>query len=529
MFQRDPQLCPLPEVTPAQIGRHFAVLHKIGSLGPRLEDGFLRPAWSPQASEAHRYIEQQGVKLGLTARRDGVGNLYLRTPGAQAEVIQIGSHLDTVPNGGNFDGTAGVVTGLEAIRAILDSRAALRCALELVVWRGEESACFGAVYCGSRAAFGLNDPTVLSRRFPDNSDGQTLADAIASQGYDPSFIAEGRPTLTDDQINAIAGHLELHIEQARVLESAKEDIGIVTSIRGPVRFNLEIKTVDPRVVARLLLTLNDRAERAVSDGQDLVLTVGKVNCDLLAENSKLHGCALTAVAGHAELYLETALGQQRIDQIVGRAAERFGVVINQNIEGGGLRFIAEGSFDHSGATPMGRENRRDANLAIAHIIEEVGKADDRANFVFNYPDAPDSQKLTIDLRANELGARDGLEAQMMRDIKQIAQVFKVDEVKIECKARSKPVDSMSPKVRQLLVDGAVHYGYRHRQMASGAGHDVAVLTDVVKPNGGRIPTGLIFVPCRDGLSHNPLEYTTDEAMAKGANLLAYAALRMANS
>jgi len=150
-------------------------------------------------------------------------------------------------------------------------------------------------------------------------------------------------------------------------------------------------------------------------------------------------------------------------------------------------------------------------------------------FIFNHPSSQAVQKLTIDLRANELGVRDSLEAQMLRDIEQIARVFKVDKVKTECKARSNPVESMSPEVQQLLVDGAAHYGYGYRRMASGAGHDVAVLTDVVKPNGEKIPTGLIFVPCRDGLSHNPKEFATDEAMAKGANVLAYAALRMANS
>ena len=97
---------------------------------------------------------------------------------------------------------------------------------------GEKSATFGALCKGSQAAFGKNDPKILIKEFEGNS----LEDAILSQGYDPTYISEQKPTLSQAQIDAIHAHVELHIEQAKSLEVNGLDIGIVSSIRGRRHF-----------------------------------------------------------------------------------------------------------------------------------------------------------------------------------------------------------------------------------------------------------------------------------------------------
>ena len=167
-------------ISTESIEQHFVALGQIGNLGPRREDGYLRASWSAEESAAIGYIEQAGQSFGLQATYDGVGNLFLATPGNKRQVVQVGSHLDTVPRGGLFDGAAGIVAGLEAILALRDHWDSFRYGLELVVWRGEESATYGAVCKGSQAAFGQNPPDILTREFA----GQTLAEAILNQGFE---------------------------------------------------------------------------------------------------------------------------------------------------------------------------------------------------------------------------------------------------------------------------------------------------------------------------------------------------------
>ncbi|MGW8251624.1 MAG: M28 family peptidase, partial [Anaerolineales bacterium] len=206
---------PVIDLSVESVERHFIALSRFGNLGPGLDDGFSRPSWSYEESQAIEYIRQAGIAEGMLAAYDEVGNLYLSTPVTAQRVIQIGSHLDTVPFGGQFDGGAGIVAGLEAILALKERWAEIDCILQLVVWRGEESATFGAVCKGSQAAFGLNDPAILDKKFQQ----KTLEEAILSQGFDADYIRQQRPTLSQQQIDSIAVHFELHIEQSSLLQA----------------------------------------------------------------------------------------------------------------------------------------------------------------------------------------------------------------------------------------------------------------------------------------------------------------------
>jgi len=217
------------------IKAHFGRLAKIGNLGSSLGHGFTRAGWSREESEAMEYIKGEAEKAGLETRYDEIGNLYCRTPGSHKEIVMTGSHLDTVVEGGNYDGAAGVVAGLEAIKAVMGE--GLKKGLELVVWRGEESGTYKLTYKGCKGAFGGKfSADVLSQTYG----GKTLEQAIEEQGFDPGYFRKGKPALPQRYVDSISGYVELHIEQGNKLEADKKDIGIVTSIRGPDRYRITV-------------------------------------------------------------------------------------------------------------------------------------------------------------------------------------------------------------------------------------------------------------------------------------------------
>jgi len=279
----------LNSVSADWIARQFKTLERIGNLGMKRENGFLRASWSDEETRAMTSVKIAAQAAGMVAEWDAVGNLLVSTPGDQETAVMTGSHMDTVPGGGNYDGAAGVVCGLAAIIALKDKWSSFKRRLSLVVWRGEESACFTAVCKGSQAAFGLDDPSILSRKFR----GTTLEEAIRAQGFDPSPIAEGRPTLSPERIDAIAALVELHIEQAKMLELHGKPIGLVTSIRGTIRFRVEVVgeanhsggtpmgivyRKDANLAMAYMQTGMDAlGKKALEAGKDLVQTVGVIN------------------------------------------------------------------------------------------------------------------------------------------------------------------------------------------------------------------------------------------------------------
>ncbi len=437
-------------ISPSNISKHLKELSKIGNLGERLEDGFLRASWSDEETAAMEYIRAQGESAGLQGRYDAVGNLFLSTPfdkeeneTSTGEVIQIGSHLDTVPRGGLFDGGAGIVAGLEAILAVVKSEKALKRRLELVIWRGEESGTFTTVFKGSKAAFGILDASCLENVYG----GVTLRHAIEGQGYDASLIEQGTATLAQDSIDSIAAHFELHIEQATKLEKDNCDIGVVSSIRGPRRFRIT-------------------------------------------------------------LYGEAA---------------------------------------HSGATPMGSKYRSDANLCMAHtivaldglcsqhiaggkdLVQTVGIINTDKAVNARHPEIYESAitkvsplaYFSLDIRSNNKATLESYTQSALSLIQDKADELSV-KVEIERVGSSDPLEQLDPCLQDLLEQSARDLGYSSQRLSSGAGHDVAVVAQQRKSDGTTIPTALVFIPCRKGISHNPMEFATDDAIHKGAMVLAQA-------
>ena len=197
--------------------------------------GVTRPAWSKQDKAAADILTNAANELGLEVGLDCAGNLWCTLPGTDRDAPRVltGSHLDSVPTGGHFDGLAGAVAGLTALAAIRDLGARLPCDLTVMGIRGEESVWYGIAYVGSRLAVGTLPLEDLDRLRRGDS-GQTLAEHMAEVGVDVDALrAISEPPITSANTRAF---LELHIEQGPVLVGEGLPVGIPTTIRGNVRF-----------------------------------------------------------------------------------------------------------------------------------------------------------------------------------------------------------------------------------------------------------------------------------------------------
>ncbi|MDD5470224.1 MAG: hydantoinase/carbamoylase family amidase, partial [Candidatus Peribacteraceae bacterium] len=176
------------------------------------------------------------VAAGMRTSRDAFGNLYGMV-GPRGRKVMSGSHLDSVEDAGKFDGVAGVLAAIEAVRMVSESGARLRKPLMAVAWRGEESVRFGKTYLGSGAAFGRCTEKLLARmevKAFEGGERMTLRQAMRLCGANPSCL---RAHLRPEWINS---YIELHVEQGRILESEGKRVGIVTSIAGNRRFQIKL-------------------------------------------------------------------------------------------------------------------------------------------------------------------------------------------------------------------------------------------------------------------------------------------------
>jgi N-carbamoyl-L-amino-acid hydrolase len=191
---------------------------------------YTRRSFTTLFLEGRAWLEQRFISAGLTTRIDAAGNLIGRIEGRNPTlgVIAVGSHSDTVPSGGRFDGIAGVATGLEIVRALRDSGVHLDHTLEIIDFLAEEPSEYGLSCIGSRGMSGALDAKMLELSEPA---GETLRQALRRVGGDPNRLAQSART-------DIRAFLELHIEQGAVLESQSMEVGIVTSIVGIRRIEI---------------------------------------------------------------------------------------------------------------------------------------------------------------------------------------------------------------------------------------------------------------------------------------------------
>lgn len=394
-----------------RLQKDFAAMAQLTGLG----EGVNRLAFTDADWEGRQYIIDCMNDAGLDVEIDGFGNVIGYKVGTNPDlpVVMVGSHTDSVPNGGNYDGVVGVLSAIEAVRSMIDDGFEHEHTIAVVDFMCEESSRFGAATLGSKAMRGkltLND----LHRLVDTQ-GISLYDSLKERKLHPDAIesmAYNRP---------VKAFIEMHIEQGKVLEHEQKQIGIVSGIAAPERFYVTIR----------------------------------------------------------------------------------------------------GNADHSGATPMNL--RHDALCGASKIIlgiEEVTLMQEEPPVVGTVgiaevvPGAmnviPGSVKLGVDIRSISKVARDSVVFLIKELIDVIAEKRGLSYT-IEPISTDHPV-SMHPLMVKEIVRAVTSLQLEYMIMPSGAGHDAMHWAEVA-------PTGMIFIPCRDGISHNPAEFAAMDDIVAGAEVL----------
>ncbi len=186
--------------------------------------GVSRFAWTPELAEANAWLMSRLEELGLEAELDPAGNVLGRWNAGEGKAVLVGSHLDTVPRGGRYDGALGVLAAVDAVRALRSDGVEPRRPLWVVSFNDEEGSAFQTGMLGSRAFCGELDLEDWRRR--------GVADAMSRAGFDFERLPEARG------VEGVGAYLELHIEQGPVLEESEEDLGVVTAITGLLGFRI---------------------------------------------------------------------------------------------------------------------------------------------------------------------------------------------------------------------------------------------------------------------------------------------------
>jgi N-carbamoyl-L-amino-acid hydrolase len=397
-------------------GRLWDSLMKMAEIGALPGGGCGRLALSDEDKAGRDLFVAWCEAAGCTVSIDGIGNIFARRPGRDdtRPPVMAGSHLDTQPHGGKFDGVYGVLAGLEVVRALNDSGIETDAPVEVAVWTNEEGARFAPSMNGSGVFAGTY--TVDQGLACTDAEGLTMGQELDRIGY-----AGPRPC----QGNPVGAYFEAHIEQGPILEAEEKTIGVVTGGQGMYWYDVTLT------------------------GQD----------------------------------------------------------------------------SHAGTTPMPR--RRDAMAGAAEMITAtrrlaLDRAPDAVATVGEMAVTPNSRNtipgrvdFTVDLRHPEAAMLDEMDAAFRALCAATADAFGL-ELAIDQVADTPPVafdDACVDAVRTTA--GALGYG--HRDIVSGAGHDAFHLAKVA-------PTGMIFIPCADGLSHNEAESATADDLEAGCNVLLHAVL-----
>lgn len=226
-----------PRVNAARLRQHLEGLSVFGRpAGGTFADGVSRVAYSDADVAGRRYVMGLMEAAGLRPRIDAAGNIAARRAGADASLppVLFGSHIDSVPGGGNFDGDVGSIAAIEVVQTIGEAGLVTRLPLEIVIWSNEEGVAFNSGVYGSRAAAGDFPASELDLVW----NGLKQADAIRKLGGDPGRMAEARRAP-----GSFYCYLELHIEQGGTLDAAGIPIGVVEGIVAIDRYEVEIRGV----------------------------------------------------------------------------------------------------------------------------------------------------------------------------------------------------------------------------------------------------------------------------------------------
>ena len=356
---------------------------------------------SPPMHQVHSLVAGWMAEAGMTVRLDPAGNLIGRYPARESEetapAVLIGSHLDTVPDAGKYDGMLGVLLGVAAVQALDLAARRLPCAIEVVGFAEEEGVRYQTPYLGSLALVGRFDPALLAL---EDGAGVSLADAYRRFGLDPAAL----PGATAPAGRYLA-FLEAHIEQGPVLAAAGLPVGVVTAIVGQ---------------SRLGVTFEGLAGHA-----------GTAPMDLRRD----------ALPAAAELILAVEQLARSVDGLRGTVGAIQTLPGATNVVPGVVSF----SLDIRHANDPVREQ------AVADILAHAG----------------------------EIATRRGL-------------TFRVD------RNQGHPAVPSDPTLTNLLAHAVAEAGVEPFRLASGAGHDAAIMAEIA-------PMAMLFVRSPNGISHHPDE------------------------
>jgi allantoate deiminase len=401
--------------------RLWSRLNLLGEIGKTDTNGVTRLSFTPEERAAKDLVAVFMIEAGLKVREDEVGNLIGRKDGGNpnASVVLTGSHIDSVLNGGNFDGPLGVLAAVEALQVMNEQNIETEHPIEVIAFTDEEGARFSFGMIGSRGIAGtLTQEELLNK----DKQGITIAEAFVASGLKPETI--GKAARKPEDVKA---YIELHIEQGKVLEGQNLSAGIVSGLAGPLW----------------------------------------------------------------------------------------------------LKFILEGEVGHAGATPM--SIRHDALTTAARVMlvieAEAAKTGTTVGTVGQVQVLPGGINIipgrvefSLDLRDISEVVRDEVEQNIREQAQQICETQGV-KLTIEDLQRVAPAPC-SVIVKNAARDAYEKLGLESYYLPSGAGHDGMQLLDLC-------PMGMIFIRSKNGISHDPAEWSSKEDCADGANVLYHTVLNLA--
>ncbi|MGY1601608.1 hydantoinase/carbamoylase family amidase [Geodermatophilus sp. SYSU D00815] len=348
--------------------RLAAWVDELGAIGGRPSGGVTRVAWSPELAEANAWLVARATELGMDAGVDPAGNVVCRWAGAEpdATAVVVGSHLDTVPDGGRYDGAFGVLAGLEVLRRLRERGFTPRRPVWLVAFDDEEGTRYDASMFGSHAFCGDDVGHFLDRA---DADGVVLRDAMRAAGSDPADLPRAAA------VDRVGHYLELHIEQGPRMERAGHRVAVVSAIVGMAGYVVTLTgaanhagttPMDARAdalagAARALLALRD----AIRAEEGMTVNVGRIEVEPGGAN---------VIPGTARFTVDvrgpTAVAMERADELVRGCVE-------DAAEAEGLSADVAPTFQHP-ATDLDPELRallaRRVAAAGAEVVELVSGA-----------------------------------------------------------------------------------------------------------------------------------------------------------
>lgn len=277
------------------------VIKNLSNIGKTESGGSNRLGFTPEDSRAREYFISLIKEAGLDYRIDCFGNIFARLEGADKNLpsVATGSHIDTVPNGGHYDGVLGAVASLAAIKQIKEDEIKIKHPIELMIFQLEESSRFGHATMGSKAVAGKD---ISAWATATDKDGVTLIDALKNEKLDFNLLNSCKRSAKE-----FKAFIELHIDQSMDLELADKPIGIVEAIAAPIRSKVTVngeaahsggakmKNRKDALVAAAELVLAVRSFALAYAEKKIVATVG---------NLKVYPGAMNVVPGKAELFID---------------------------------------------------------------------------------------------------------------------------------------------------------------------------------------------------------------------------------